>query len=156
MFREMRRIRQQQSHEICEKVLKQEKRGVLAVHGEDGYPYAFPMDYVYKNGVVYFHSAKEGHKIDALRADARASFCVHDQGYQKEDDWAYFITSVVIFGRIRFVEDRKEAYAAARELGIKYYPDAAGVDEEMEKAFDRVQMLALEIDHITGKLVHEK
>ena len=155
MFRKMRRFKQQQSREIYEKILAQEMRGVLAVHGEDGYPYAFPMDFVYSEGVIYFHSAKEGHKIDALQADNRVSFCVHDEGFRREGEWALNITSVVVFGRIRFVSDKGEAYKAARKLGLKYYPDATGVDAELEKDFDRVQMLALEIDHMTGKLVNE-
>ena len=155
MFRKMRRHGQQQSREVCEAVLNEQKRGVLAVHGEDGYPYAFPMNFVYKDGKIYFHCAKEGHKIDALRADDRVSFCVYDQGYQK-DDWSFFVTSVVIFGRIRLIDDRDLSFEAARALGLKYYPTAEGVDEELKKDFARVQMLELEIDHMTGKLVHEK
>ena len=155
MFRKMRRFKQQQSEEVCIDILSSQPRGVLAVHGEDGYPYAFPMDYVYRNGKIYFHCAREGHKIDALKADERVCFCVYNEGFRREGEWALNITSVVIFGRIRFITDRDEAYAACRQLGAKYYPNEEDLQRELDGAFDRVQMLELSIDHMTGKLVNE-
>lgn len=138
-------------------MLEQEPRGVLAVHGEDGYPYALPMDFVYDRAVgkLYFHCAKQGHKVDALRRDDRVSFCIHDEGYREEEDWALNIRSVIVFGRIRFVEDRDETVELVRMLGLKYYPTPEEVEEEIRKAVDRVQMLELTVDHMTGKLVNE-
>ena len=157
MFRRMRRSGQQLSHEECVDLLKQEPRGVLAVHGEDGYPYALPLDFVYDEatGKLYFHCAKQGHKIDALRRDNRVSFCVHDEGYRKEGDWALNIRSVIVFGTMRFIEDRDETVKFVRMLGLKYYPTPEEVEEEIRKAVERVQMLELTVDHMTGKLVNE-
>jgi len=158
MFRNMRRFKQQISDEECIRILKKEPRGVLAVKGEDGYPYAFPIDYIYEDGKIYFHCAKEGHKIDALKKDSKVSFCVYDQGYKKEGDWAFYINSVIVFGRIRFIKDREESLRRVRDLGRKYYPDQEEADQEAVKYVDRgsVQALELTIDHMTGKLVHEK
>lgn len=157
MFRKMRRFNQQLTDEECIAILKSEPRGVLAVKGEDGYPYALPIDYYYddENGKIYFHCAKEGHKIDALRADNRVSFCVYDKGFKKEGDWALNIKSVIIFGKINFAEDMDETIKRVRRLALKYYPTPEAVEEEIEKAGRRVQILELEIDHITGKLVNE-
>lgn len=157
MFRKMRRFKQQLTDEECIAILKSEMRGVLAVKGEDGYPYALPIDYYYddENGKIYFHCAKEGHKIDALRADNRVSFCVYDKGFKKEGDWALNIKSVIIFGKINFAEDMDETIKRVRRLALKYYPTPEAVEEEIEKAGRRVQILELEIDHITGKLVNE-
>lgn len=155
MFRKMRRFNQQLTEEECAGILKTEPRGVLAVHGEDGYPYAFPMDYIYMNGKIYFHCAKEGHKIDAISADSRVSFCVMDKGFKKDGDWAFNIKSVIIFGKIKTVEDADEVVKIARSLGLKYYPTAQEVEAEIEKAIDRVRILELSIDHMTGKLVNE-
>ena len=155
MFRKMRRFKQQQSEETCISILKEQPRGVLAVHGEDGYPYAFPMDYVYADGKIYFHCANEGHKIDALKADNRVSFCVYNEGFRREGEWALNITSVVIFGRIRLIEDPEETIRTVRALGLKYYPSAEDVENEIRKDGSRVQMLELTIDHMTGKLVNE-
>ena len=155
MFRPMRRFKQALSQDECDQVLKEAPRGVLAVHGEDGYPYAFPMDFVYLDGKLYFHCAKEGHKLDALAADDRVSFCVMDEGFRRDGEWALNIKSVVIFGRIAKIDDPHRARHVVRQLGLKYYPTAEGVEHEIEKDFHRVQMLELTIDHMTGKLVNE-
>ena len=113
------------------------------------------MDYIYKDGKIYFHCAREGHKIDALKADDRVSFCVYNEGFRREGEWALNITSVVIFGRIRFITDDREALAVCRELGEKYIPTGEELDRELERSFRHVQMLELTIDHMTGKLVNE-
>ncbi|MDD3251151.1 MAG: pyridoxamine 5'-phosphate oxidase family protein [Lachnospiraceae bacterium] len=155
MFREMRRFKQALSEQACIEVLKQQPRGVMAVHGEDGYPYAFPMDYLYLDGKLYFHCAKEGHKLDAIAADDKASFCVMDEGFRKEGDWALNIKSIILFGKIRKLDDPAEALQLVRQLGLKYCPTPEAVEEEIEKAFARVQMLEFTIDHMTGKLVNE-
>lgn len=154
-FRKMRRFKQALTYEECEEILRGEPRGVLSVLGENGYPYGFPMDFVYEDGKLYFHCAKVGHKLDALRACDRVSFCVMDQGYRKEGDWALNIRSVIIFGRIRFIEDPEETIERVRHLGLKYYPTRESVEEEIRQAGARVQILELTIDHMTGKLVNE-
>ena len=101
----MRRFKQQVSAEECIEILKTTKRGVLSVIGDDGYPYGFPINYYYSenNGKIYFHGAKAGHKIDAIKTCDKASFCVYNDGYRKEGDWALNITSVIASGRIHFV-----------------------------------------------------
>ena len=68
MFRELTRKKQKLSLEECKSILKMEKRGVLSVYGDNGYPYGMPMNHFYdeRDGKIYFHGAKEGHKIDAL------------------------------------------------------------------------------------------
>ena len=155
MFRPMRRFKQALSQAQCDQVLTEAPRGVLAVHGKDGYPYAFPMDFVYLEGKLYFHCAQEGHKIDALAADDRVSFCVMDEGFRREGEWALNIKSVVIFGRVKTVEDPHRARDIVRQLGLKYYPTAQEVEHEIEKDFHRVRILELTVDHMTGKLVNE-
>lgn len=155
MFRPMRRAGQALSAEEIDQALAQGTRGVLAVHGEDGYPYAFPMDFLYADGKLYFHCAKVGHKLDALRADSRASFCVMDEGYRREGEWALNIKSVVLFGRVSTVDDPDRAEDIARRLGLKYHPTPESVEKELEKAMDRVLILEMTVDHVTGKLVNE-
>lgn len=155
MFRSMRRPKQQLSTQECVDVLTRAPRGVLAVHGEDGYPYAFPMNYIYLDGKIYFHCAKEGHKLDALASDDKVSFCVMDEGFRKSGDWALHIKSVVIFGCVKKIDAPEETIEILRQVGLKYYPTAEGVEEEIRKAGAHVQILKLSIDHMTGKLVNE-
>lgn len=155
MFRKMRRNKQQLPDQECVELLKQEPRGVLALLGDDGYPYTVPMDFFYDEGKLYFHCAKEGHKIDAIKKCGKASFCVMDKGFRRQDEWALNIKSVVAFGRIRLVEDRKETMARVRQLGNKYNPSPEAVEKELERTADIVQCLEFQIEHMTGKLVNE-
>ena len=155
MFREMRRFRQQASEEECLEILKSAKRGVLAVHGDDGYPYTVPLDFVYEDGCMYFHGAKSGHKLDAIRRDDKVSFCVLSEGVKEENDWWYHFTSVICFGRMSEVTEQEEAYRCLRLLGRKYMPTVEMVEEDMEKNAARAAVLKLTVEHMTGKHVKE-
>ena len=157
MFREMRRFKQQIPNEECIEILKNTKRGVLSLLGEDGYPYGIPIDHWYceEDGRIYFHGAKEGHKIDAIKACDKASYCVYDEGFCKEGEWALNITSVITFGRIRLVEDEDTARKICTELVRKFTDDQDYLEKELQNAFPRVQCLELIPEHMTGKLVNE-
>lgn len=156
-WRGMRRFNQYLSRKECLQILKEEWRGVLSMHGENGYPYGIPVDFYYdeEDGKIYIHGAREGNKIDLLKENNKVCFTVMDKGYKEEGDWALNIKSVVIFGHIDFMEDRDEIIDQARKLGLKYYPTAEGVEEEIRKAGRFVNMLVLTIDHMTGKIVNE-
>ena len=157
MFRPMRRFKQQISREKCVRILREEKRGVLSMHGEDGYPYGIPMNHWYnpEDGKLYFHGAKTGHKIDAIAGDNRVSYCVHDAGYRKEGEWALNIRSVVVFGRISLVTGEEKAREIVTHLCRKFTDDEEYLQKELKNALPRVQCLELAIDHMTGKLVNE-
>ncbi|HEY9575801.1 MAG TPA: pyridoxamine 5'-phosphate oxidase family protein [Lachnospiraceae bacterium] len=156
MFRKMRRFKQELDKETCEKILKEEPRGVLAVLGDEGYPYTVPLDYIYEDGKIYFHGAKVGHKMDAIKKCDKVSFCVYDKGFKKEGDWALNISSVVVFGRIKEIEDREMVFRRVKNLGLKYYPTPESVDEEMKRSAAAVACLELTIEHMTGKIINEK
>lgn len=155
MFRRMRRYQQQLAEKRCIEILKNEPRGVLAVLGDEGYPYTIPLDFVYDEGKIFFHCAVEGHKIDAIQSCDKASFCVLDKAVRENGDWAYYFDSVVAFGKIRIVEDRNVAEEKLRLLGLKYFPTAEMVEHDMAKNFKRALILELNIEHMTGKHVHE-
>ena len=156
MFRKMRRFKQQLSERECLEVLEKEPRGVLAVLGEEDYPYAVPLDFLYRDGKLYFHGARQGHKLDAIRRHDKVSFCVMDEGFRREGEWALNIRSVIVFGRIRAMDyDEDGIEDLLRAVGNKYNPDPADVERELRNAIGRVQMLELTIEHMTGKLVNE-
>lgn len=156
-WRKMRRFKQQVSTEECIQILKTEKRGVLALHGENGYPYALPINFHYDetDGKIYFHGAGQGNKIDLLKENNKVCFCTYNQGFIKEGEWCYNPTSVIIRGRISELTDPKEIEDHCRALGQKYYPTKEGVEIEIQKAIARVHVLVLTIDYMTGKLVNE-
>ena len=157
MFRNLTRIKQQLSREDCIHLLKTEPRGVLSVLGDDGYPYALPMDHWYneEDGCLYFHSGNQGHKVDAMKACPKVCFCVYDQGYREEGDWALNIKSVIVFGRVEFVEDPEDAIRITRLLSFKYTSDAAYIEEEIRKYSSGLLCFRLIPEHMTGKITKE-
>ena len=157
MFRPMRRSRQQLTPEDCARILASERRAALAVHGEDGYPYAVPVNFIWlpEENAVAFHCAKEGHKLDALRADPKVCLTVWTAGEQRED-WSYYVESVVLFGRAAVVADEEKREAIARRLGNKYFPDPDLTEKDIREGLHRAEVIVIAIDHMTGKLVHEK
>ena len=158
MFRPMLRKRQQLPEEECVQILKEQLRGVLSLLGDDGYPYGVPLNHYYceEDGKLYFHCAKVVHKIDAIRGCEKASFCVCDEGYRKEGAWSLYIRSVIVFGRIEFVEDRDVIYRIARALSYKFTDDEAFIQKEIDRFGKGTMMFALVPEHMTGKLVHEE
>ena len=157
MFRSMRRFKQQISDAECIRILQEEKRGVLSMLGEDGYPYGIPLNHWYnpEDGKIYFHGAKTGHKIDAIAKCDKVSYCVWDAGYRKEGEWALNVNSVVVFGRISLVTDEKKAELIGMNLCHKFTDDETYIQHELRNALPRAQCLELTIDHMTGKLVNE-
>ena len=154
----MLRKKQALSPEECVSLLKEELRGVLSVLGDDGYPYGLPINHYYneEDGKLYVHSGMTGHKIDAFRRDDKASFCVYDQGYREEGDWALYIRSVIVFGKIEEVQDPEKIKEIARLLSLKFIQDEQHIQDEIDRSFAHTLMFALIPEHISGKLVHEQ
>ena len=158
MFREVARKNRALPREACIEILRTELRGVLCVNGDDGYPYGVPINHFYNgdDGHLYFHSGRAGHKIDALRRDDRATFCCYDKGIQKPGDWALTIQSVIVFGRIRIVEDHQKALDISRRLSYKFTSDDKYIEDEITRSGPGVLVFELIPEHITGKIVNEK
>lgn len=158
MFRPIRRKKNELDIQAAEQLLQESRRGVLAVNGDDGYPYAIPINYVYDQAArtIYFHGARAGHKVDALRACDKVCFTVYGSEIVREEAWAPYLRSVVVFGRCRLMEQGPEAIARLKELAMKYYPSEQLVDEEIARAGKAAQVFALEIEHLSGKEVQER
>ena len=152
MFRPMRRIKQLLSQEDTVQIFERGTSGTLAILGDDGYPYALPLSYVYSQGKIFFHSAKTGHKIDAIRANDKASFCVIDKDHIVPEEYTSYFRSAIAFGRIKIMEDEQEKRAALDILAQRYTP---GREEQRQRTMDKelpaLCMLELDIEHMTGK-----
>ncbi len=156
MFRKMRRFKQQLTNEECIELLKNEKRGVLSVIGDNGYPYGIPLNHYYaEDGKLYFHGAREGHKLDSVKACDKVCYTVFDKGYRREGEWALNVKSVVVFGRMSLVSDDEKAKEICTQLCKKFTDDEKYLEYELKNSFSRVQCLELTPEHITGKLVNE-
>lgn len=157
MFREMRRSKQVMSFEDSAAVLERNTAGVLAVSGDDGYPYAVPLSYVYTDGKIYFHCAKQGHKLDAIARCEKVSFCVIDQDQVVPEEFTTYFRSVIAFGKARVLEEPAEKRAALEALGKRYSPDETpeALAKEVEGGFKQVTMVEITIDHLSGKEAKE-
>lgn len=157
MFRELIRKNKQIPMEECIQILNNGLRGVLSVLGDDDYPYGMPMNHFYneEDGKIYFHCGKKGHRLDALKKHDKVSFCVYDEGYRNDGEWALNIKSVIVFGRMKVVEDLEKVVDISIKLSHKFTQDDTYIKEEVEKYARQTLLLELTPEHICGKMVTE-
>lgn len=158
MFRELVRKRKSIPQDVCIDVLKNETRGVLSVLGDDDYPYGMPMNHFYdeETGKIYFHvGSQRSHRNDAIRKHDKVSYCVYDQGYKDEGDWAYNVKSIIVFGRIAVIEDKDRIIEITSKLTKKFTDDAAYLEKELRDNLKRTLLLEITPEHISGKYVKE-
>lgn len=178
----MRRHKQQLSQEKCFEMLEKGSSGTLALLDKQGFPYSVPLSYVFfpgkateaqipesqilhpngekpasaetqdNLGSIYFHSALEGHKIDAIRNCAKASFCVIAADDVIPEKFTTAYRSVIVFGEVRVVKDDTNRKLGLELLGRKYSPNfEEAMQSEIANAFDRTAIIELKIEKITGK-----
>ena len=150
--RMMRRKNQALSLDATRAVFQNGSDGVLALHGDDGYPYAVPLNFVLIENSLYFHSAAEGHKVDALKRDPKASFCVVEKNTVVPKLLATAYKSAVAFGTIRILSEEAEKRTALKALAEKYssaFP--AEAEKEIAHYLGQVFVFALDIETMTGK-----
>ena len=152
MFRELRRKNQSLTKEECINVLKSASSGVLATLGDDNYPYAAPLNFVYKDNKIYFHCATNGHKLDAIKKNSKVSFCVVDSEEVIPDKFTTDYKSLILFGKARIIEDKEEKAKTILYLCEKYSPNQKDSwQETIKNSIDRFSMVEIAIEHISGK-----
>ena len=156
MFRGMRRKRQELSETETIAMLESCTSGVLAVQGDDDYPYAVPLSFAHEDGKLFFHAANAGHKIDAIERNEKVSFCVIAADDVVQSTFTTHFRSAVVFGRARVLTDDEEKRHALECLAKKYSPDhLAAADSEIDGEWKRVCAIELAIEHMTGKAALE-
>ena len=135
MFREMRRKKQKLTEKQCIDILKRAKTATLALHGDDGYPYSVPVNYVYLDGKIYFHGAKSGHKIDAIKNNPKVSISIIDQEDVIEEELTTYFRSVILFGKARILQE----------------DDEIAVEKEIQREWKALCCVEIIIEHLTGK-----
>ena len=158
MFRSVRNKKNEIGLEAAKELLCSSRRGVLSVIGENNYPYAIPINYLYDqiNNKIIFHGSKVGYKVDALKENNKVCFTVFGNEKIKEEKWAPYLQSVVIFGRCHLVENTAEVICLVKQFANKYYPNEALIDVEIETSKNAVQIFQIAIEHMTGKEVQER
>jgi nitroimidazol reductase NimA-like FMN-containing flavoprotein (pyridoxamine 5'-phosphate oxidase superfamily) len=151
MFREMRRGKQLLSMEDTAAVMGRCTNGAMACIGDEGYPYSVPLSYVYYNNKIYFHSAKAGHKIDAIMKNPLVSFSVIDEDTIVSEEYTTYFRSVIAFGKAR-IADGDEHLEAFKALVEKYSGDQPEEAKHKEiTGCTQAYIIAIDVAHITGK-----
>ena len=152
MFRDIRRKKQRLGEDECLAILDAATSGVLSVLGDDGYPYGVPLSFARTGSTLVFHSAANGHKVDAVRSYPQASFTVVAQDDVVPSEYNTHYRSVIAFGRVRIVDDRDEKMELLQILGNRYWPDHDDeLEAEISPRFARMHVLAFDIEHLSGK-----
>jgi len=145
-----------QDRKVVEGLLAKCAVGRLGTIGAEGWPMVKPLNFVYHEGRIYFHSAREGEKIDHITRDARVCFEVDlpiafVKGTQENPCKAeYLYQSVICTGRARLVEEEAEKKAALRALMEKYQPEG-GYGQFLEEKLSLTMVVGIDIDSMTGK-----
>ncbi|MBE6589554.1 MAG: pyridoxamine 5'-phosphate oxidase family protein [Ruminococcaceae bacterium] len=155
MFRDLTRKNKQITDAECIEVLTRETRGILAVNGDEGYPYAMPMNHFYhaEDGCIYFHCGRGGHREESLLRSDKVSVC--ERGTRAAEEWAYSVRSVIVFGRIEIIDDTDTVIRIARALSRKFTDDEAYIQGEIDSFASKTLLLRLTPAHMCGKLVKE-
>ena len=147
----MRRSKQQMPNNETIEILRRATNGVLSLIDPDGVPYGVPMSFIFDGEKsIYFHCALSGRKIDCIKNNQRCCFTVIDQDEIHADEFTTYYRSVIVEGHISILSEREKMIEALRMLSFKYSP---GIDCEPEiaKGIDRVLILRMEIESLSGK-----
>ncbi|MFI3237065.1 MAG: pyridoxamine 5'-phosphate oxidase family protein [Lachnospiraceae bacterium] len=154
MFRKLRRFQKQilKEEEVLE-ILETATNGILAVHGDEDYPYAVPLSFAYLDGKIYFHSTiAQSHKIDSIKRNPRVSFCVVAQDHIVAEEFTTIYKSAIAFGKARVLTDENEIYRGIMAITKKYSGDYMEKGKEhAEKYAGEFCVVEIEIEHLTGK-----
>jgi uncharacterized protein len=151
MFRAIRRDKQSLPSEDIEAIMGRCSNGVLACWGDEEYPYAVPLSFVYLNDKIYFHTAKAGHKIDAITKSPKVSFAVIDADLIISQEYTTCFRSVIAFGKARIAAGQ-ERLSAFKALVNKYSGDQPEESQHSVIArCDQAYIIAIDVEHITGK-----
>jgi len=152
MFREMRRIGNKMDQDQAVSILKAGTNGVLGVIGDSGYPYTVPVSYVYDEGNIYFHSATEGHKLDAIQNEPKVSFCVTAQDNIIAEDFNTLYKSVIVFGKAEILVNEESKRDALESILKKYSADFIEKGREyIKEEWDNCVAVRISIEHMSGK-----
>lgn len=157
-FRKIRKRKNEIGIEAAKELLIHARRGVLAVNGDGGYPYAIPINFLYdeESNRIIFHGSKKGHKVDALKKSDKVCFTVYGNGTIKDESWAPYLESAVVFGRCHLVDSLEDNIRYVRQFALKYYPSAELMEEEIQASGRAVQMFVIDIEHMSGKKIQER
>lgn len=158
MFKKFRKFKNEINQAEVKKLLTNSRRGILAMNGDDGYPYAIPLNYLYDEAEekIFFHGAKAGYKVDCLKSSDKVCFTVIGNEMIRDEEWAPYMQSAVVFGRCKLIDDKQTAMKRLKDFAMKYYPMEDMVLDGIKASGEATQMFEIDVEYMTGKEVQEK
>ena len=125
---------------------------VMALVDTEGMPYCLPITIARKDNAIYFHTAKEGQKIDVLKNNPSVCMtCVGDTN-RPADKFTTEFESAVIRGTAVEVTDKDEMILALRLLCQRHSPsNMHEFDAAIARSLARTGVWKINIKDITGK-----
>lgn len=152
MFKEMRMTARKADDERAFKILEKGDYGILSTTGDNGYSYGVPLNYVYYNGNIYFHCAKEGAKIDNINYNNKVSFCVVGSTEPAPEKFSFRYESAIVFGVCSQVSQEQEKKDILLQIIKKYSPGFIEKGREyIERSSHHAMVFKLSIGHISAK-----
>lgn len=152
MMREIRRKDRILDESRAMEILVAGEYGFLSMANVDGGGYGIPMGYVVHENSVYFHCAREGHKLENLNSDNRVTFTVIGKARVISKIFTFGYESVMAFGKIERNLPADERLMLLHMFLKKYSPEAGINGEKYIKGlFDRTELLKMKIESIRGK-----
>ena len=152
MNREMYKKERQIPDEKVKQMLTDAREGTLAMYGDDGYPYALPMNYVYLNDAIYIHTAKYGYKIDALNMNQKVCFSVIVRSKIAPELFTTKYESIVATCDAEFIEDDSERHLVMETFIERYSPDFhEGGMKFIKASLSKTAIVKLNIKEVKGK-----
>lgn len=151
MYPTMRRSKQQMPLEEAKEILKKGKTGILAITYHDE-PTMVPLNFVYENDAIWFHCAKQGHKLEVIKNNPKVCFSVIAQDEVVPEKYSTKYQSVLVYGKASIIENEEEKFHALSMLIAKYCPKQVPSGKAyIEQGIADTCIVKIEIDHISGK-----
>jgi nitroimidazol reductase NimA-like FMN-containing flavoprotein (pyridoxamine 5'-phosphate oxidase superfamily) len=139
------------SEDAAKGILQHGEYGVLSTVSPEGQPYGVPLSYSYADGVIYFHCAPDGHKVDNFGRNARISFCVVGKTEIMAEKFETQYESAIVFGEVKELTGTAK-YRGLLELVKKYSGEYLEAGQQfIEKVGGKTRVYQIEIESITGK-----
>lgn len=151
MERKIRRTDRAISESEAQRILEKGEFGVLSTASSDGQPYGVPINYSYSGQVIYFHCARDGHKLENLAANSRVSFCVVGRTEVLPEKFATNYESAIVFGKaFELADDEKRTglFEIVKKYSPEFIPEGL---KYIESAAHKTRVYKIVIESITGK-----
>ncbi|MDD4969726.1 MAG: pyridoxamine 5'-phosphate oxidase family protein [Paludibacter sp.] len=147
----MRRQDREITREEAIGILEKGEYGVLSMSTPANEGYGIPLNYILYNNELYFHCATAGLKVETLRNNNKASFCVVGKTKVLPDDFGTLYESVIVAGTTSEVEGSAKL-EVLKQFMVKYYGECNREGMEyIDKLHEKVIVIKMVMESVTGK-----